>query len=64
LKVGRIILPRYLFYAVFLSTAVAVYSIVAVAETGSVEPAAVVLGAAGAGISWYECIRMWKDKVL
>jgi hypothetical protein len=64
LKVGRLILPRYLFYAIFLSTAVIVYSIEAVLQTGTVEPAAVVLGAAGAGISWYECLRMWGDRVL
>jgi DNA-binding transcriptional ArsR family regulator len=64
LKVGRVILPRYLFYAIFLSTAVMVYSVEAVLQTGTVEPAAVVLGAAGAGISWYECMRMWKDRVL
>jgi len=64
LKIGPVILPRYLFYAVFLSTAVVVYSIEAVLHTGTVEPAAVVLGAAGAGISWYECARMWKDRVL
>jgi hypothetical protein len=64
LKVGHVILPRYLFYAIFLSTAVLVYSIEAVLQTGTVEPAAVVLGAAGAAFSWYECMRMWKDRVL
>ena len=64
LKVGRLILPRYLFYAIFLSTAVIVYSVEAVLQTGTVEPAAVVLGAVGAGISWYESLRMWKDRVL
>ena len=64
LKVGHLILPRYLFYAVFLSTAVLVYCVETILQTGAVEPAAVVLGAAGAGICWYECIRMWKDRVL
>jgi len=64
LRVGHLILPRYLFYAVFLSTAVIVYCAEALLQTGTVEPAAVVLGAAGAGISWYECLRMWKDKLL
>jgi len=64
LKVGHLILPRYLFYAVFLSTAVAVYCIEALAQTGTLEPAAVVLGAVGAGISWYECMRMWRDRVV
>jgi DNA-binding transcriptional ArsR family regulator len=64
LKVGHLILPRYLFYAVFLSTAVIVYCIEAVVQTGTVDPAAVVLGAAGASISWYESARMWRDRVL
>ena len=64
LKVGHLILPRYLFYAVFLSTAVLVYCVETVLQMGTIEPAAVVLGAAGAVICWYECIRMWKDRVL
>jgi hypothetical protein len=64
LKVGHLILPRYLFYAIFLTTAVAVYSVGAVLQTGTVEPAGIVLGAAGAAISWYECLRMWKERVL
>jgi hypothetical protein len=64
LKVGHLILPRYLFYAIFLTTAVLAYSVEAFLQTGTVEPAGIVLGAAGAGISWYECLRMWKDRVL
>ena len=64
LKLGRVILPRYLFYAVFLTTAVVVYAVEAVIQVGTVEPAAIVLGAAGAGISWYECLRMWRDRIL
>ena len=64
LKVGHLILPRYLFYAIFLTTAVVVYSVAAVLQTGTVEPAGIIFGAAGAGISWYECLRMWKERVL
>lgn len=64
LRVGRLILPRYLFYAVFLSTAVLVYAAVTLFQSVSLDPAAVILGAAGAGISWYECRRMWGDRVL
>ena len=64
LKVGHLILPRYLFYAVFLSTALLVYCIVAIVQTGTVEPAAVVLGTVGAGFSWYECMRMWRERVI
>ena len=64
LKVGRVILPRYLFYALFLSTAVAVYTIEAVLQTGTADTAALVFGVTGAGICWYECLRMWKDRVV
>ena len=64
LKIGHLILPRYLFYAIFLTTATLVYSVEAVLQTGTVGPAGIVLGGAGAGISWYECLRMWKDRVL
>ncbi len=64
LKVGRLILPRYLFYAIFLTTALVVYVAETIIQTGTVEPAGVIFGAAGAGISWYECARMWKERVL
>lgn len=64
LKVGRLILPRYLFYAIFLTTALLVYAIGSALRTGAIEPAGVVFGVAGAGISWYECARMWKERVV
>ncbi len=64
LRVGHLILPRYLFYAIFLTTAVAIYAAQALLQTGSVEPAGIVFGATGAAISWYECVRMWKERVL
>ena len=64
LKVGHLILPRYLFYAIFLSTALAAYAIGTLLQNGVVEPAGVIFGVAGAGISWYECARMWKERVL
>ncbi|MGA8858148.1 MAG: hypothetical protein WB643_13410 [Candidatus Bathyarchaeia archaeon] len=64
LKVGHLILPRYLFYAIFLSTALAAYAFGTILQSGAVEPAGVIFGVAGAGISWYECARMWKERVL
>lgn len=64
LKVGRLILPRYLFYAVFLTTALLVYVGQSIVQGASVEPAGVVFGAVGAGISWYECARMWRERVV
>lgn len=64
LKVGHLILPRYLFYAVFLTTAVGVYAVGSALQTGVIEPAAVIFGILGAGVSWYESARLWKERVL
>lgn len=64
LKVGHLILPRYLFYAIFLTTATVVYAIANFIQNGTVEPGGVVFGAFGAAISWYECARMWKERVV
>jgi len=64
LKLGHLILPRYLFYAVFLTTATIVYAVGTLLQNGSMEPAGVVFGAAGAALSWYECARMWKERVV
>lgn len=64
LKIGHLILPRYLFYAIFLTTAVIVYALERLFQTGVVEPAAVVFGIIGAGVSWYESARLWKERVL
>jgi DNA-binding transcriptional ArsR family regulator len=63
LRIGRLILPRYLFYAIFLTTAVAVYAAERIVQAASLEPAAVVFGAVGAGVSWYECARLWRERV-
>jgi DNA-binding transcriptional ArsR family regulator len=64
LKVGHVILPRYLFYAVFLTTATGVYAAMSAVLNGVVQMPAVLLGVAGAGISWYECFRMWQERVI
>jgi hypothetical protein len=64
LRIGPLILPRYLFYAILLTTAVAAYAALTLAQTGAVEPAAVVFGAIGSGICWYECLRLWKERVV
>ncbi len=64
LKIGPLILPRYLFYAIFLTTAVTVYSVARVIETGSVELGGVVFGIVGAGVSWYECMRLWRERLV
>lgn len=64
LKIGRVILPRYLFYAVFLTTGLIAYAAERVVQTGIIEPAAIAFGVLGAGICWYESARLWKERVL
>jgi hypothetical protein len=64
LRIGRVILPRYLFYAVLLTTALAVYVGLGIAYGGSFQLSAVLFGLAGAVISWYECLRMWREQVI
>jgi DNA-binding transcriptional ArsR family regulator len=63
LRVGHIIFPRYLFYAVLLTTALAVYGGLEIAYGETVEVPAIIFGLLGAAISWYECIRMWREQV-
>lgn len=63
-KIGHLILPRYLFYAALFTTAVIVYVAHGVLEPGRLEPAGIIFGTLGAGVSWYECVRMWKERVV
>jgi len=64
LRIGHVILPRYLFYAVLLTTALAVYLGLEVAYGENLQFSAILFGLAGAAISWYECIRMWREQVI
>lgn len=64
LKVGHLILPRYLFYAIFFTTALLAYVVQTAVQAGGIEPAGLTFGALGAAVSWYECLRMWRERVL
>jgi len=64
LRVGHVILPRYLFYAVLLTTALGVYIGLETVYGENLQASAVVFGLAGAAISWYECFRMWREQVI
>jgi DNA-binding transcriptional ArsR family regulator len=63
-KIGRLILPRYLFYAIFLTTAVAVYAVERIVQMGTLDPAAAVFGVIGAGVCWYESARLWRERLV
>ncbi|MGA3405729.1 MAG: hypothetical protein ABSD49_08375 [Candidatus Bathyarchaeia archaeon] len=64
LRVGHIIFPRFLFYAVLLTTALMVYVGLEIGFGESIQAPAIVFGLAGAAISWYECFRMWQEQVI
>ena len=64
LRIGHVILPRYLFYAVLLTTALVVYVGLAIAFGENLQAPAVSFGLAGAAISWYECMRLWREQVV
>jgi len=64
LRIGHVILPRYLFYAVLMTTALGVYVGLEIAYGENFQATAVAFGLAGAAISWYECFRMWREQVI
>ena len=61
-RLGRYMIPRYLFYSVFFSTMLIVY-VVLYGRTGSLHNiAALVFGSAATIILWFETIRIWREK--
>ena len=64
LKIGHLILPRYLFYAIFFTAATIAYAAQASLQGVPLVPVGVIFGATGAGVSWYECARLWKERVI
>lgn len=61
-RVGRFLVPRYLFYSVWLSTMLATYLLL-FGVTGSIHGFfALVFGVAGCFILWFETIRLWRER--
>lgn len=66
-RMGRFLVPRHLFYAVFVSTMFAIYLIaynfILYQPTFSVHNiAAILFGAVATIILWVETIRLWREK--
>ena len=65
-RLGRFMIPRYLFYSVWFSTMFLVYlilSFVLYGFSGSIHNVvAIIFGFAACGILWYETIRLWMEK--
>lgn len=62
MRLGTLVLPRYLFYAVFFSTSLLIY-LYREGFTGSVHNVmALIFGLSGAAVCWYETVRIWSER--
>lgn len=59
---GGIMLPRYLFYAVLLTTMLITYVLQFPMEPTRQNITTIIMGAVPAVILWYETIRIWRDR--
>lgn len=64
LRIGRVILPRYVFYAVFFVGTVVMYLVQSLLVGSEISPMALVLGSSAALVCIYEAVRIWKDKMI
>jgi len=61
-RLGRFLVPRYLFYSVWLSTMFVIY-LTLYWPTGSIHNmAAILFGSVANLILWFETVRLWREK--
>ncbi len=61
-RMGRFLVPRYLFYSVWFSTMLIVY-LVLYGHDGSIHNlVAVIFGSLASLILWWETVRLWREK--
>jgi DNA-binding transcriptional ArsR family regulator len=63
LKFGRLVLPRYLFYAVFFSASLVLYILGSFWYSMSLDAMAVLLGLSASAASIFETVRIWREKL-
>ena len=63
-KVGKTLLPRYLFYAVLFTMLLALYAtyLFFFEKTNISSTFALIFGCLGVIISWYETVKAWKER--
>jgi len=63
-RMGRFLVPRYLFYSVWFSTMLTVYlTLYWPLHSGSIHNiVAIIFGLAACLILWYETLRLWREK--
>jgi DNA-binding transcriptional ArsR family regulator len=64
LRIGKVILPRYVFYAVFFVGAVVMYLVQSLLTASEINPMALILGSSAALVCIYEGVRIWKDRMI
>ena len=61
-RLGRFLVPRYLFYSVWLSTMFVIY-LALYWPSGCIHNlAAIIFGSAASLILWFETVRLWRQK--
>jgi hypothetical protein len=61
-RMGRFLVPRHLFYAIWLSTMLVIY-VVLYQPNGSVHNiAALMFGVVASIVLWIETVRLWREK--
>ncbi|HZW55919.1 MAG TPA: winged helix-turn-helix domain-containing protein [Nitrososphaerales archaeon] len=58
-QVGRLLVPRFTFYAVFFTTLLLGYIVIFL---GSLNPFALAFGLFASAFAWYETLRTWKKR--
>ena len=61
--IGRFMLPRYLFYAVLVSTMLFTYILQFPQTLSKYNVATLLIGAVPTVILWYETIRIWRERL-
>jgi len=61
-RLGRFMIPRYLFYSVWFSTMLLVYLVLYGQSGGIHNLVAIIFGVSACVILWFETIRLWMQK--
>jgi len=61
-RVGRFLVPRYMFYSVWLSTMLISYLLLYGVTGGIHNFFAITFGIIGCAVLWFETVRLWREK--
>ncbi|MCD6324817.1 hypothetical protein CW704_06050 [Candidatus Bathyarchaeota archaeon] len=62
MRLGRFMIPRYLFYSVWFSTMLIVYLLLYGVSGSLHNIVAIIFGVSACVILWFETIRLWREK--